>query len=121
MTLKSFIKGWSGELQGTLAHKVFLDSNVYVPYIKSKVDVLFTSEEMDEVIRIIRTGMVPKSLRTSREHVAGLQARFSSSTTCPKCGGALVLRTTKAGANAGSPFYGCNGFPKCRYVKKVED
>lgn len=231
MTLKSFIKGWSGELQGTLAHKVFLDSNVYVdinnitlptangpgattqidhvivsrfgifvvetknmsgwifgdeknpqwmqmlagkkykfqnplhqnykhvkslqeflgigeenffsvvmfwgeaefktpmpanvmthgyvPYIKSKLDVLFTSEEMDEVIRIIRAGMLPKSLGTSREHVAGLKARFSSTTTCPKCGGALVLRTTKTGANAGAQFYGCSKFPACRYAGKL--
>ena len=29
MTLKSFLKGFSGELQSTLAKKVFLDSNVY--------------------------------------------------------------------------------------------
>ena len=29
MTLKSFLKGLSGELQSTLAKKVFLDANVY--------------------------------------------------------------------------------------------
>ena len=91
----------------------------YVPYIKSKLDVLFTGEEMDEVIRIIRTGMLPKSWGTSREHVEGLKARFSSTTTCPKCGCALVLRTTKTGANAGAPFYGCSKFPTCRYAGKV--
>ncbi len=93
---------------GEAEFKTRIPANVmaqgYVPYIRSKLDVLFTSEEMDEVIRIIRAGMLPKSLGTSREHVAGLKARFSSTTTCPKCGGALVLRTTKTGANAGSPF-----------------
>ena len=30
MTLKSLIKGWSGEIQGTLAKKVFLDSAIYI-------------------------------------------------------------------------------------------
>ena len=35
---------------------------------------------------------------------------------CPKCGSALVLRTAKKGENAGKQFYGCSGFPKCRYI-----
>lgn len=36
---------------------------------------------------------------------------------CPKCGGTLVLRTAKKGANAGNQFYGCSNFPKCRYIR----
>lgn len=36
---------------------------------------------------------------------------------CPKCGGKLVLRTAKKGANAGNQFYGCSNFPQCRYVQ----
>jgi restriction system protein len=229
MTLKSFIKGWAGELQGTLAHKVFLNSNVYedinnitlptangttqidhvivsrfgifvvetknmsgwifgdehgaqwtqlfpggkkypfqnplhqnhkhvktlqeflgiaeekffsvvmfwgdaefktpmppnvmtrgyMRYIKSKMDVLFTGEEMDEIILAIKTGRLPRTWATGRGHVAGLKERFASATICPKCGGALVLRTKKAGADAGSPFYGCSKFPACRYVGKI--
>ena len=38
---------------------------------------------------------------------------------CPRCGMKLVLRTAKQGANAGKQFYGCSGFPKCRYVKNI--
>ena len=34
----------------------------YVPYIKSKCDVLFTGEEMDDIILAIKTGMLPKTL-----------------------------------------------------------
>jgi hypothetical protein len=92
----------------------------YVPYIKSKLDVLFTSEEMDDIILAIKTGMLPKTWATRREHVAGLKERFASTTTCPTCGGELVLRTSKSGANTGSQFFGCSGFPKCRYLKKLE-
>lgn len=92
----------------------------YVPYIKSKCDVLFTGEEMDDIILAIKTGMLPKTWSTGRQHVADLKARFASTTTCPKCGSALALRITKSGAGAGSQFYGCSGFPKCRYVKKLE-
>ena len=92
----------------------------YVPYIKSKLDVLFTGEEMDDITLAIKTGMLPKTWSTGRKHVADLKARFASTTTCPKCGSALALRTTKSGAVAGSQFYGCSGFPKCRCVKKLE-
>ena len=39
---------------------------------------------------------------------------------CPWCGKELVLRTAKKGMNAGKQFYGCSGFPKCRYVKNIK-
>lgn len=39
---------------------------------------------------------------------------------CPKCGSELVLRTAKKGANIGKEFYGCSGFPKCRYIENLE-
>ena len=39
---------------------------------------------------------------------------------CPFCGRQLVLRTAKKGANAGKQFYGCSGFPTCRYTKSVQ-
>ena len=40
---------------------------------------------------------------------------------CPKCGFALVLRTAKRGDNAGRKFYGCSTYPKCRYMKQLEE
>ena len=39
--------------------------------------------------------------------------------TCPWCGKDLVLRTAKKGNHIGKQFYGCSGFPKCRYVKNL--
>ncbi len=52
-------------------------------------------------------------------HVQKIKDRFNSTEICPVCGGKLVLRTAKTGANAGKQFYGCSNFPKCRYVKKI--
>ena len=37
-------------------------------------------------------------------------------TTCPECGGKLVLRNGKNGK-----FYGCSNFPKCRYTANFEE
>lgn len=38
---------------------------------------------------------------------------------CPRCGEKLILRTAKKGPNAGSQFYGCSAFPKCRYIRNI--
>ena len=35
-------------------------------------------------------------------------------TACPKCGGPMVMRTAKKGANAGNQFWGCKAFPLCK-------
>lgn len=39
---------------------------------------------------------------------------------CPRCGGSLILRVARKGANAGEQFYGCTNYPKCRYVCDVD-
>ena len=66
----------------------------------------------------------PSLNRTARRRrwraVRSRPVRFSSVTTCPKCGSALVLRVARAGANAGSQFYGCTKYPACRYTAKAE-
>ena len=38
---------------------------------------------------------------------------------CPRCGKELVLRVAKKGENAGRQFYGCSGFPHCRYIRNI--
>ncbi|MHA3775442.1 restriction endonuclease [Verrucomicrobiota bacterium sgz303538] len=32
---------------------------------------------------------------------------------CPRCNESMVLRTAKRGANVGSQYWGCSGYPKC--------
>lgn len=43
----------------------------------------------------------------------------SGSRTCPRCGGELVIRRASRGAHAGSNFWGCSSFPKCRYTEDI--
>jgi restriction system protein len=38
----------------------------------------------------------------------------SMSPSCPSCGEAMVLRVARRGANAGSEFWGCMQYPRCR-------
>ena len=44
---------------------------------------------------------------------------ISNSKMCPRCGKEMVLRIAKKGAHAGEQFYGCSGFPGCRYTEKA--
>ncbi len=42
------------------------------------------------------------------------------SNNCPRCGGELIKRQAKKGPNAGSVFWGCSNFPRCRYSKSLD-
>ena len=41
----------------------------------------------------------------------------NSDRICPKCSSMLVKRVAKKGKNAGSEFWACSSFPKCRYTE----
>lgn len=38
----------------------------------------------------------------------------ASNPSCPTCGKSMVMRTARRGSNAGSHFWGCPDFPRCR-------
>ena len=38
---------------------------------------------------------------------------------CPKCGGVMVVRTAKRGANAGNSFWGCSTYPACKGTREI--
>lgn len=44
-------------------------------------------------------------------------AAETDSRVCPRCGSALVLRSARRGPKAGSSFYGCSAYPKCRFTQ----
>lgn len=113
--LHSLVMFW-----GECKFKTPMPANVmlkgYASYIKGFDKPLFSEGEVAAVIDALRSGALPKTWATRRAHVESLRARHSSTTTCPKCASALVLRTAKKGAAAGSRFYGCSAYPKCRHT-----
>jgi hypothetical protein len=38
---------------------------------------------------------------------------------CPKCERALMLRTATKGMNLGAQFWGCSGYPRCRFILRT--
>ena len=45
---------------------------------------------------------------------AAVATAQTSSPECPRCGASMQLRTARQGASAGSNFWGCTTYPKCR-------
>jgi restriction system protein len=88
-------------------------------YIKSKQEILFTDQEVDQIYEAIQSGRLPKGWKTKREHLNSIKERLSSKTICPKCGSSLKLRKARKGRNAGHQFYGCSSYPACKYTTNI--
>jgi restriction system protein len=70
----------------------------------------------DELLRLI------SSVQTSGKMVAVPPPPPSVTTdmpNCPVCNSQMVLRTARRGANAGSNFWGCPNYPKCRGTREI--
>ena len=55
-----------------------------------------------------------------KQNTAGLR-KEAETEFCPRCGKTLVIRTAGKGPNAGKRFWGCSGFPHCRYTRWIEE
>lgn len=117
--LFSVVMFWGDSVFKTPMPENVLDQG-YTGYIKSKKDVLFSDAEVDQIVQAIKDGRLPKTYKTHRQHTQSLKKKFESTQTCPKCGKALVIRKAKSGAHAGSQFYGCTGFPSCRFIRSIQ-
>ena len=104
---------------GECTFKTVMPSNVLRTglsgYIKGFQKKLLSDAEIQ---RILDTVGILKNDRTltHRRHMASLRERHNLTSTCPKCGSRLVERIAKKGANTGSSFLGCSGFPQCRFT-----
>ena len=74
----------------------------------------------DELTNMIRSVQSRKCFRTPNKS-PGLQNcvtdqpdSSSLPPVCPRCGAAMVRRTARRGASAGTQFWGCVRYPECR-------
>jgi restriction system protein len=67
-------------------------------------------------IKVIAGEQLLAEMRRKSLNKSAQEKPTSSTTTpaCPQCGAAMVLRAARKGANAGSSFWGCPQYPKCR-------
>lgn len=84
------------------------------PYILSYRDLLLDTSRVRAIAMMLS------------DHKEGLEFRQPPTLTvvpdgplCPKCGERMALRKARKGKNAGSEFWGCPRFPRCRGVRKI--
>lgn len=119
---------------GESVFKVAMPENVldkgYSSYIKSKTEVCFSDEEVEQIVEAIQTRRLPRTWATHRQHVSSLKERHlkpspselgseSCKPHCPQCGGETIKRAVKNGSNAGKEFWGCSQFPRCRGIVNI--
>ncbi len=94
-------------------------TNDYISYIQSFNCICFTENQVNDMCQTIEYKAQRKSFITNLKHVNSLTERYSSITTCPKCGNKLVIRIAKKGRYMGKEFLGCSNYPKCHFTKNL--
>lgn len=76
-------------------------------------------DKMTNVDAVTKTAHIENIQHQTQEKQEIVKNSDNGSLICPRCGKRLVLRTAKQGAYAGKQFYGCSGYPKCRFTMNV--
>lgn len=97
-------------------------------YPYTQADTTVREKHIEDIEQMVhcetdKLSAMPISVQTteeiSSEQIVVQPEQEATPLQCPRCGGALVLRTAKKGSNAGNRFYGCSNFPKCRYIRNI--
>ncbi len=91
----------------------------YTGYIKNKKQILLSNDEVNRICDKLIMLQYNTPLLAGWHHANSIKKRYDSSTTCPKCGGSLLERTTHTGKGTGQKFLGCKNYPRCRYTKEL--
>lgn len=112
---------------GQCTFKTAMPANVvrgggYIGFIKAFQQQVLSDAEVEEIRLRIGSSRLPGSFATRRMHLNNLRSRGdpTAARSCPRCGNRMVLRTVKQGRKAGSRFWGCSTYPRCRGVQNFE-
>jgi hypothetical protein len=89
-------------------------------YVRRMDEIRLTDVEVSKACEVLQALKSGSSKTALEKHVGHLHARFSSTTTCPKCGDALVERRSTKSTSDGRPFLGCRAFPRCTYTRRID-
>jgi len=110
---------------GTAQLKTEMPANVtvgtgFASFVRSFRKPILSDETVMAACRLIEAESLPSSGATHRQHVRDLKEREESGAPgrCPRCGKDMVQRTTRHGPNVGRQFWGCSGYPACRYIRR---
>jgi len=96
--------------------KVFTSTDEMISSILSKQTPSFTSQQLQQMYRLLQKEQNAMSHQKEKAHIASLKDKKQPlPSSCPLCGGKLILREPKGGKK-GDAFYGCEAYPKCYYT-----
>lgn len=85
---------------------------------------MFTQEAKnfaaDKPIDLIEGNVLAKMIRNVQAGAGSVHSLASIGRRCLRCNGQLVLRTARQGDNVGIKFWGCTGYPNCKYTEPYE-
>ena len=117
-----------------------------IRYVKGITTPVLAENEVAHVVDTIQQGRLAANWQTHRQHVTQLKTRHADPSAnhvstrepvrqsvanppsqsvsppdnppplCPRCGSTMILRTATRGENKGNQFWGCSGYPKCRFI-----
>lgn len=79
---------------------------------------LMEGQQLVEMIRAVQNGPAVAVRATAAERRPKPGSERPSGRRCPRCGEELVVREARRGARAGSRFWGCAGYPRCKYTEE---
>jgi len=101
-------------------HCIFVTSGTYTAeakmFAQGKPISLVDGEELFDLIATVQKNIgLPKieALQPVRAYI------HKDVFSCPVCGGSMIKRMAKKGANAGTEFMGCVNYPQCRGTVKL--
>lgn len=86
-------------------------------WVANRRDVVMTEGDVDRIVDALEERTTSGFFATL-DHASSVRAKYSSITTCPKCGGDLVPRVARRGPIPGSRFLGCSNYPGCKYIRR---
>lgn len=101
----------ANEIQ-TIYEKLYPFTQVNATIKQQHIDNILAEQHAESYIKAESAPTVDVSIGANENSTIG---------RCPKCGAVLVRKVAKKGERAGKAFYGCSNFPKCRYIKNIED
>ncbi|MBL7076258.1 MAG: NERD domain-containing protein [Kiritimatiellae bacterium] len=94
----------------------------FIRHIKSYQTPIIRDGQVAEVAAVIQEWAGTVTDEQRRQHVKNLRRNrrgvetSAAAPACPRCGSAMVLRTSR---KDGSQFWGCPGYPACRGTRKA--
>jgi hypothetical protein len=106
-------------VQGNIAY--IKADNIYTPRLLQKTllnnnEVVVSDNEIERYYLLVQA-FKNNPIQSNKEHITEIKETQAgiANNICPRCGRNLVLRKSKDGRQ----FYGCEGYPACRFTKKL--